>query len=279
MEKKIQIDKFFYTKLDYDENEYSIEHFCEYDNGISRKDSFIIKRLKDDKVLRIVSGFVSEIVQCKVNDDNYFVILTHGGPVNKRSHISCYRDEEKDLSKVFSYDCEHCSRLYNNTFELYLGSNNSALYNIEKLKQGFSKIHCDSLSSFNEIKEIYGEDILFVEKEFHVSAIGPSEAHDTITYGLDPNTLEIKTPIWSDNQQRYIKVLSEEEIKEKEAKYGDQVNLEFLYSGDSLEAKTIGWEIEIPLQKIAFMMDTGPSIRTPDGNYEINKEFVKGFKN
>lgn len=282
------------NNLIYDLSEYSIECFCEKGSK-DRKDSFILKRKKCDEIMKIFTGDITDIIQCKKNGYNYFVVIEYPNTRCDKCNISCYKDDGSELSCIFSKDCRECKQITNSSFllefdvsfskELNLIESEYALYNIDTYRCGFSQVYSDSNIS-NRLNEVIDDKVLFV-KENLCSKNGKRghKAEDTIIYGIDPKTFDAKTKIWSDLQQRYIDILSEEEIKEKEAKYVakdmDPNSIFYrVYRGKTLGDKTIGLEIQLPLEEIAIMMQKNtPNIFVSDTCGEINKEFVKGFKN
>ena len=291
MKKKIEIGNRKYTNLEYDENEYEIEYFGkEIDvsepwegRRFIKENYFIVKNVEENEIINLFTGDISDIIQFKRDENNYFVVVSY--PENEMSNglITTYIDEGFDMPRIFQKEIMQCTRVSDHTFFLQLEGIDFALYNGEKFKKGFRTI-CACPSDYEKIKDVYGEDVLFVEEKLRPRYVLDGAAvDDTITYGVDVDTLEIKTPIYSDTQQRYIKLLSEEEIEKREDNYYEKlINPKAVYKGDSIGDKTIGLEVQLPLEIVSLMMGRRLSIGDyvdGFGDKEKNKEFVKGFKN
>ena len=291
MKKKIEIGNRKYTNLEYDENEYEIEYFGkEIDvsepwegRRFIKENYFIVKNVKENKIINVFTGDISDIIQFKKDENNYFVVVSYPDKESSHSLITTYIDEGFDMPEIFKKEIAQCTRVSDHTFFLQLEGMNFALYNGEKFKKGFRTI-CACPSDYEKIKDVYGEDVLFVEEKLRPRyVLDGADIDDIITYGVDVDTLEIKTPIWSEIQQRYIKLLSEEEIEKREENYRKKnINAKAVYKSDSIGDKTIGLEVQLPLEEISLMMGRRPSIGAyvdGFGDKEKNKEFVKGFKN
>ena len=291
MEKKIKIGNRKYTNLEYDENEYEIEYFGkEIDvsepwegRRFIKENYFILKDVKENKIINVFTGNISDIIQFKKDENNYFVVVSYPDKESSRSLITTYIDEGFDMPVVFKKEIMECNRVSNHTFSLILEGNDYALYNGEKFKKDFHNV-CDYPFDYEKIKDVYGEDVLFVEEKLRPRfVLDGADVDDIITYGVDVDTLEIKTPIWSEIQQRYIKLLSEEEIEKREENYRKKnINAKAVYKSDSIGDKTIGLEVQLPLEEISLMMGRRPSIGAyvdGFGDKNKNREFVKGFKN
>ena len=97
------------------------------------------------------------------------------------------------------------------------------------------------------------------------------KAIDRITYGIDVNTFEATTPIYSELEQRFINVYSEEEMTKLEKKAG----IMNPYGRGELTRRTINYEIMRYLDIIAYYFDKDESMYkygTP------NDEFLLKFK-
>ncbi len=290
MKKKIEIGNRKYTNLEYDENEYEIEYFGkEIDvskpwegRRFIKENYFIVKNVEENEIINVFTGDISDIIQYKDNDNNYFVVVSYPDKESSRSLITTYIDEGFDMPVVFKKEIMECNRVSNHTFSLILEGNDYALYNGEKFKKDFHNV-CDYPFDYEKIKNLYGEDVLFVEEKLRPRfVLDGADVDDIITYGVDVDTLEIKTPIWSEIQQRYIKLLSEEEIEKREENYRKKnINAKAAYKSDSIGDKTIGLEVQLPLEEISLMMGRRLSIGAyvdGFGDKEKNKEFVKGFR-
>ncbi|HPF83750.1 MAG TPA: hypothetical protein PLV83_06285 [Bacilli bacterium] len=95
-----------------------------------------------------------------------------------------------------------------------------------------------------------------------------------MTYGINPETYEIVTPIWSELQQRSFNVYTDEDRRQLTEKLAKQ--LQFINKEVSNEKITIYFEVEKYLNIISEQLEPQNSIFVgfPE---KINEEFVKKF--
>lgn len=105
------------------------------------------------------------------------------------------------------------------------------------------------------------------------SASYRSDIIDTITYGINPDTLEIITPIWSEMQQRYISIYTHEQVDELQKNLNKAINTSDFSLGDI----TIYFEIEKYLDMLVSYISTQKKIYLDSMESEINEDFVKSF--
>ena len=236
------------TILLYDEKEYEIEEIPSSLLWFKEvRNVFKLKRVSDGVVLQTFIGNFSKIIEIKKDECNHFLSIDN-------DYKKCIVKHEKDLRKdwlelVGIYNCNSCTQIYDDLFYLDMGEDNIHLYNLRELSKPFSEIYTDK-----DICELMGKNVILVSEkkksEYDKNVI------DTITYGINPNTYEIVTPIWSDLQQRNINIQN---------------------ASNQLKDEIIKKEIQAPLDDKAKNMKSGLSVYTSTG--EINKEFVKRFKN
>ena len=61
-----------------------------------------------------------------------------------------------------------------------------------------------------KVENVVGNNFVLVDQKLRIDK---TNLEDMITYGIDPDTRKINTPIWSRLQNRLINIYSEEEIK------------------------------------------------------------------
>ena len=267
MKKQIDTINNFYTDLEYDEDKYLIDSYSDHAIG-ERKDNYFIKRLSDNKTIGVFSGSITDIIQ----KDNIFIVASYEAALKGQGcQVTYYSDEgNKNLTRLFSYSCRGYRKVSDKTIYLEKDNYNGYLCNDKGLSNYLSRIYIEE-----GINELLGNNVVLVSEERY--ARGDRSIKDTITYGIDPNTFEIKTPIWSDRKEDYIGILTKEECLKKE----EELARKGRYSSSSFTSlgyKTIELEVQNALDEIALNKKHGPSVYIP-GTSSVNKEFVKGFKN
>ena len=267
MKKQIDTINNFYTDLEYDENKYLIDYYSDHSDG-KRKDNYYIKRLSDNKTIGVFSGTILDINQ----KDNIFLVASYDTSLKGQGcQVNYYSDGGKEkLERLSSYSCRGYRKVSNKTVYLEKDNYNGFLCNDKGLSNYLSKVYVEE-----GISELLSNDVVLVSEERY--ARSDRSIKDTITYGIDPDTFEIKTPIWSDRKEDYIRILTEEECLKREEELSNRGKY-FTSNNMSLGYKTIELEIQSALDEIALRKKHGPSVYIP-GTNSINKEFVKGFRN
>lgn len=239
------------TILEYDEKEYKIETIPSnllWFKGA--RNIFRVKRVSDDTVLQTYIGEISNIIEFEENGYNHFIVIDE---ISGDKEGSCELRHDIDINGCLEiagmYKCNSCSQIKDGLFCLNMGEDNIRLYNLVEISKPFSAIYTDK-----EVCELMGKNAILVSEE--KKSKYDKNVVDTITYGINPNSYRMVTPIWSDLQQRYI-------------------DLTCFHS--SFIDEFVEKEIQAPLDEIAKNMKKGPSVFTTTG--EVNKEFVKGFTN
>ena len=266
MKKQIDTINNFYTDLEYDDDKYFIDYYTDHAIG-ERKDNYFVKRLSDNKTIGVFSGSITDIIQ----RDNIFIVASYDTSLKGHGcQVTYYSDEgNKNLTRLFSYSCRGYRKVSDKTVYLEKDNYNGYLCNDNGLCNYLSRVYIE-----DDIDELLGGNVILVSEDRY--ARSDKSIKDTITYGINPDTFEIKTPIWSDREERYIDILSEEECLKKE----EEIAKKGRYPASSITSlgyKTIELEIQNTLDEIALSRKHGPSVYMP-GTSGINKEFVKGFK-
>lgn len=81
------------------------------------------------------------------------------------------------------------------------------IYNLNKQTKHFSEVCTDQT-----VSEILGNPTVLISEKISVNS--RLDVYDTITYGINPETFEHRTPICSEMEQRLIPVYTEEQVEE-----------------------------------------------------------------
>ena len=252
--------------LEYDKEKYNIEY-------VKSKNAIILRRLWDNTVLEIFNDNVGFIVQSDVFGETNFVVTDHSEKENVwfKHFIDRKYSDKLILRNKFTCDSVHLEecRITDSSFIVEQCGYAASEYNLDKTWRRFDRIYNDK-----KISKIVGEGILMVSEKKR--AFVNSDVEDTITYGINPETYEIVTPIWSEMQQRYISVYTTnqmDKIKEKLAKEHKLIDTENV----SLSDITIHFEIENYLNVVAYHFERNDTIYLDGFDSKVNEDFVKKF--
>lgn len=264
--KKDNRDKIY---LKYDKEKYNIEY-------VKNKNIIILRRLSDNKIIEIFSDKIGFIVQCDLKNQTNFLVTDYGKKDsygNTLYQFIHYTDRSylDSLQLEESFDCEYTdiytARITDSSYQIRYVGRPSYIYNLNEVSKEFCKIYNDQ-----KVKDFFNDNTLLVsEKQF---ANLRHEVNDTLTYGINPETYEITTPIWSELQQRFINVYTQEEV--------DRLREELSKKGLFLNRKDLGeitiyFEVKRYLNEIAKHIDEPQSIYKDVLYSEVNEEFVKKF--
>jgi len=218
MKKTIQRNNHNNIDLEYDETRYNIEFYssCKED---TKADKIIIRRLKDDKIIRVFDGNITFIYQTYISSTITSDTTAH--------YVIC--STENDGSRIFNHYIECDSQLWLeesfNSYHIFLDSakvgeksfiisedaNNLFLYNLEKKSNKFTGIYTAESSCRKERKaaKSLGENVLIVTMS---KKVGKFE--DKLTFGINPDTFKIVTPIWSEFQEKVIPIYTDDQVME-----------------------------------------------------------------
>lgn len=217
---------------------------------------------------------ISFIIQTKINEINHFMVADYNKNLNDRSksdeliHYIDYGNptlnEHKRLDIKSSCLCS--TRIMDN---VYLTSfcDKEQLYNLKKESKRYDKIFWK-----NGLMDRFDEKTVLVNEKLYGE--GKYDINDLLTYGINPETYEIVTPIWSELQQRSFNVYTDEDRRQLTEKLAKQ--LQFINKEVSNEKITIYFEVEKYLNIISEQLEPQNSIFVgfPE---KINEEFVKKF--
>lgn len=267
--------------LEYDEEKYKIQYAPSIEN-------IIIKRIKDDKVIGVFdaknTGF---IIQSEIDGYNTFEVSVYSEE-DEQAYLYHYYDDLKDKGLVggnpfVSYISKNAIlsmsqndvQIDENLYLIYItmGKKGYALYNGRNISQGYNKIYLKKEDREKAEKSL-GKNVIMVSQKFKLD-----NAEDTILYGIDIETFEAVTPIWSELQQRFINVPSTSELNDLQER---TVGLRWDDSNETKTERTIEYEIFHPLvmvNKYLDRKDEDPMIRKDTYHRgEPNEEFIMKFK-
>ena len=233
----------------------------------------ILRRLSDNKTLEIFSDKIGFIVQCDLRGNTNFLMTDYseedknGNTLLKFKHYTDrnYLDSLL-LEKTFDCSCAalSVSRITDSSYLVEQSGYTGCIYNLNKKSKRFKRIYNDQ-----KVKDFFNDNTLLVSEE--ISAFFRHDVNDTLTYGINPETFKITTPIWSELQQRYISIYTQEQAKKLMETKGLFLNLE------NLDEITIYFEVKKYLNEIAKQFDRPQSVYIDAMNSEINEKFVKKF--
>lgn len=251
-----------YPKIEivYDSTKYEFE--CVY--GLNK---IILRRLKDGKIIHIFDTKITFIVECDKNNRANFMVGECSGEFrnNKLKHYIDKGKENLELESTLDISSE-CSldqcQITNNSFAFVKKNSQcysayNSIYTLDGRTKSFKKIYNDK-----RIQMKFKEPTILVEQEYGKSYY--DSVSDRVFYGVNPETLEINTPIWSELQQRLIPIYTEEDIKNKN-----------IIDPIGLGETTLYCEVKKPLDEIARYLTPSKEVYTDKS--EINDEFIRQF--
>lgn len=252
--------------LKYDKKKYNIEY-------VKNNNMIILRRLSDNKTLEIFSDKIGFIVQCDLRGNTNFLMTDYSEEdknVNTLLKFKHYTDrnylDSLLLEKTFDCSCAalSVSRITDSSYLVEQSGYTGCIYNLNQKSKRFKWIYNDQ-----KVKDFFNDNTLLVSEE--ISAFFRHDVNDTLTYGINPETFKITTPIWSELQQRYISIYTQEQAKKLMETKGLFLNLE------NLDEITIYFEVKKYLNEIAKQFDRPQSVYIDAMNSEINEKFVKKF--
>lgn len=257
--------------LEYNDSKYEIE-------DATNVGYILIKSKKDNSTIEIFDASLTEsIIESEefyrsYENEKYsnFAVKTYDKNTDTY-YLNHYIDEKdvdglwKDRDYVIPKKYGFNERIGNHTY-LIETKGGISLFNLTKTSRPFKEIYLNQ-EDRNKIKEALGKDTIMVTEELKSS----KKAIDRITYGIDVNTFEATTPIYSELEQRFINVYSEEEMTKLEKKAG----IMNPYGRGELTRRTINYEIMRYLDIIAYYFDKDESMYKYGAP---NDEFLLKFK-
>lgn len=259
----ITVDENTTIDLEYDKEKYSMEY-------VKTKDMIILRRLKDNQILKIFSDKIGFIVQCDIDQQINFLVSEYSD--TNQSKFKHYIDDNSSNSLYLKneFDCNSVSRITNKSYlinESYY--NGTCIYNLKEKSKKFNWVYNNTT-----IQKIFNDNTVLVSER--QEAFLTSEINDTLIYGINPETLEITTSIWSELQQRYIQVYTKEKLdnlKEELQKKGQYINTQ----NKSIDEITIYFEVTKYLNELSNHFNRPKSTYLYSNNKEM-EDFVKTLK-
>ncbi len=183
-----------HVRIEYDEKQYEVEIVGNYailKSKLYRDSSESIHVFDLDKVCIIK----------QVNKDRpYFITISRTG-IGMNDILTVYYDCVHELEKIDEIPFAKIEKIKDGVYIITEGSGfDSYIYNLNKQSNSYSR-HCIETDShiMDYIDPKYHNTVLVTEK------LRKGIAEDRITYGIDLDTFDIVTNIFSEEQQRYIK--------------------------------------------------------------------------
>lgn len=255
--------------IEYDETRYSIEH-------VKAEGKILLKRLSNSKVIKIFDDHLGFIVQVDKDGETHFLVSSYGRAQEydiKFQHYIDYKYKDiLELKADFENDCIALSkiRITDSAFVVERENTSANLYNLKGYSKRFENLYNDG-----RIKALFGaNDKTIMVSEMQTADSNP-QIYDIITYGINPETYEIATPIWSEDQQRFIPIYSEEELARIEKK-------QYVLFGRFLNRKNYSvLDIMIEHEIRRFLNMRNICTERPKSvykdNQQIDEEFVRSF--
>ncbi len=257
--------------LEYDEKHYSIDHFIDKDNTY-----VIIKDIVSNKIVKVFKEPVSFIVQ--VIDEKQFESHFIVGICNEfdNCELRDYAEDSIDwplhLMREYEIDDPNLSevRLSEKSFKVNQGGDRIFTVGNRLLSDNYERIYNDK-----KVENVVGNNFVLVDQKLRIDK---TNLEDMITYGIDPDTRKINTPIWSRLQNRLINIYSEEEIKKLKESKEEWNSTEFsaLYLDDDKAKATMYFEVYSYLQKLSESTKPVDKVYL-DSTGKVNKKFVNKF--
>lgn len=251
--------------LKYDKENYSIEY-------VKNKNIIILRRLLDNQILEIFSDRIGFIVQCNIGEQVNFIVTNYSTDMREKNKLNHYTDrwylDSLQLEK--SFDCDTCGisnvRITDSSYLINQQGHTGCLYNLSQISRRFKRVYNDE-----KVNKYFKDNTLLVSERFGGL---DDDIKDTLTYGINPETFEITTPIWSELQQRSINVYTEEQadkIRDEFAKKGITINIK------DLGEFTIYFEVRKYLIEIGKYFDRSKRVYNDVFGHDVNEEFVRKF--
>lgn len=266
MFKKV-IKKDIYTEinLEYDNGEYDVEY-------VKNKNMIILRRLKDNKVLEVFNDNIGFIAQYNEPQQINFLVseyLREDDTVKLKHYVdtgfsdNLYLKNEFDCSSSLLSDC----RVTNRSYLIEQNGYSGIIYNLNRKSRRFERIYNEE-----KINKILDDNVLLVTEKRY--AYFNNSIQDTLTYGINPESFEIVTRIWSELQQRYIELYTQEELEKLKENIGE--NLQILsIENYKLGQITIQFEVQKYLDELETYLSAPKSVYLDSMQSKVNEEHIK----
>ena len=223
-------------------------------------------KVKNKKIGKYIAKFskdrIKEIYQTTKNNQTHFIVL------GRNDSLAHFKVNGINLELVtLAIETSDFAQITDTCYKFYNGER-TVLYSLDK-ESSYDDVYVDTFEN----------DIVLVE-DFITEAFGG--LNDRLIYGVDINTHEIKTPIWSRLQQRMIKLYTKEEVEkwynETGIKWNCSVDEFAIYKDVISEMCKIHDRLPLPRRNDIPSDYSLVDDELYDSNGYLNKEFVKRFK-
>lgn len=256
--------------IEYDEKRYNVEYVQE--EGV-----ILLRRLSDNKVIKIFSDNIGFLVQVDKDNKTHFLVSnykTDNEEIKLKHYIDYKYDNKLKLVKEFdnSYVSLSEIRLSDSSFIIEKNHYSASIYNLENRSRRFDRIYNDE-----KVRTLFNASDNTIMVSRLETADFNHKINDMLTFGINPETYEITTPIWSEDQQRFISIYTEEQL--------DEIEKILLAKGKFLNRKISAAEITIALEITHYLNIRDQYTDKPKSIYvdgqtidkKINEEFVRSF--
>ena len=203
----------------YDKNKYNMEYRLvenddyDYDDDtddyISYDEYVEIVRLSDNRVIGKVdiSGRLKSITQLYKNEETHFIVTEYS--CIRGITVEDYVEKDCNLEFNNNFNCDDMKNINDTCFALTLPNDEgTTLYNLNTVSKPHSEVFYEGEEAEARMKENY----IMVEDK--VVAEDNPDLVDYLTYGIDLDTFEIVTPIYSSFHKEYFNMDNTECFKE-----------------------------------------------------------------
>lgn len=231
----------------------------------------ILRRLLDNQILEIFSDKTGFIVQCNSEGKTNFLVSDYSktNEIKLKHYTANNSLDFLKLEQSFKCDSIYFSECHI-TDNAYLveqwGSYGGSIYNLDKKSKRFNMVYNDP-----NVNKFFDDHTLLVSEK--MSAFTRADIKDTITYGINPETFEITTPIWSELQRRLINIYTKEQVEQLKQKLSKRG---LILQRENLDEITIYFELEYYLNELAKYIAKPKSVYKSPFD-KVNEEFIKQF--
>ncbi len=237
-------------QLEYDKDQFEVEY-------VKDLHKIILRRKKDQKVLKIIGDNIGFLIEHDIDGDIHFVISDANHYEKKGNRLKHYKLFDDGLylrSKEAIDDTRECAcRIKDHYYIVNQQMYGGKIYNLKTKSNFHNFIH-----GKKEIFEQFKEPTILVT-DIHTQR----QIQDEITYGINLDTFDVVTPIYSKLQQRMIPLITEDVWHRP-------------LSLDKKGPATISKEIISTLERLAYnYLEEESELYQQDG--QVNQEFVRKF--
>ena len=260
-----------YITIEYDEEKYEVEILKNGSQAILKS-----KLYRDSsEVIHVFDLDEVSIIRQIDKDRPYFITISRTR-YGKQDTLTAYYDSVHFLEETDKFEIDNMFEFKPGVF-LITNGNDSFIYNMHKYSSTLPVGSFELDVNIMEFIDPKYENTVLVREDVEYGI-----AKDTITYGLDLDTLELVTNIWSTEQQKYIKKYNTKETK----KYLRSIHAFPFVNNEKMGACTIENEVDKYLKLLDAQgiyttypgQDKSMYVYDVDGKHILNKEHLKHLR-